>query len=362
MVNVHILMGKFQHLVDYLQVLGLDADAVVDAAGLSMAQILAAPPEQKAPALHYSRLYKHAVRAMQSIQGAVPWGAGVGTDAFEMMCHAIMGSSSLGEALERAERFSKVIEPVTGNHISLVSENGIAELRYSLLDPNSTTAFVPRGWWRGDSADSVARASGILVWHAFCGWLIGHALETQRVTIGAPAVSDAYAQSLGDALAVTPVFDAQYSSITFSAHALDYRVVQNHDSLQGFLDQTVYQLICIEQRPASAAAAIKGLLGNDFSHGMPTFTDIAERLAMSESSLRRRLIQEETSFQALKDEVRCELARHYLADSGMKLVDVSERLGFTEPSSFGRSFRQWTGMTPKAYRERYGRQDLRHTG
>lgn len=362
MVNVHISMTKFQHLIDYLQVLGLDANAVVSAAGLSMAQIMAAPPEQKVPAQHYSRLYKHAVRAMQSIQGAVPWGAGLGTDAFEMMCYAIMGSGTLGEALERAERFSKVIEPVTGNHISLISDNNIAELRYSLGDPDSTTAFVPRGWWRGDSADSVARASGILVWHAFCGWLIGHALESSRVTIAAASVSDAYARSLGDVLAVTPVFDATHSSIIFSVAALDYRVVQNHDSLQGFLDQTVYQLICVEQRTASAAAAIKSLLGNDFSHGMPTFAEIAERLNMSESSLRRRLIQEETSFQALKDEVRCELARHYLMDEGIKLIDVTERLGFTELSSFGRSFRQWTGMTPKAYRERFGQHRLRPTG
>ena len=362
MANVRIQMGKFQHLVDYLQVLGLDADAVVDAAGLSMTQILSSPAEQKAPAIHYSRLYKHAVRSMQSIEGAVPWGAGLGTEAFEMMCYAIMGSGTLGDALERAERFSRVIEPVTGNHISLCLQGDSAILCYTLRDSSNTGAFVPSGWWRGDSAKSVARASGLLVWHAFCGWLIGHALETRMVTIGAPSVSDAYAQSLGEALTATPIFDAPHSNIIFPASALDYRVVQNHDSLQAFLDQTVYQLICIEQRPASAAAAIKGLLGTDFRHGMPTFNDIAERLHMSESSLRRRLIQEETSFQTLKDEARCVLARHYLADPTIKLVDVSERLGFTEPSSFGRSFRQWTGMTPKAYREHHELHALRSVG
>ena len=36
----------------------------------------------------------------------------------------------------------------------------------------------------------------------------------------------------------------------------------------------------------------------------------------------------------------------------IKVADLSEFLGFTEPSSFVRSFKGWTGDTPKAYRER----------
>jgi AraC-like DNA-binding protein len=72
---------------------------------------------------------------------------------------------------------------------------------------------------------------------------------------------------------------------------------------------------------------------------------------MSESSLRRRLLEEQTSFQALKDELRCQLAKDYLADPDQKIADVAEQLGFTEQSSFGRSFRQWTGYTPRGWRE-----------
>ena len=73
---------------------------------------------------------------------------------------------------------------------------------------------------------------------------------------------------------------------------------------------------------------------------------------MSESSLRRRLQKEETSYQALKDEVRCEVAIDKLLNENAKVADLAEYLGFTEPSSFVRSFKGWTGQTPKAYKER----------
>ena len=35
-----------------------------------------------------------------------------------------------------------------------------------------------------------------------------------------------------------------------------------------------------------------------------------------------------------------------------KVADLAEYLGFTEPSSFVRSFKGWTGETPKTYRQK----------
>ena len=73
---------------------------------------------------------------------------------------------------------------------------------------------------------------------------------------------------------------------------------------------------------------------------------------MSESSLRRRLQKEHTSYQSLKDEVRCQVAIEKLLNEEIKVADLAEYLGFTEPSSFVRSFKGWTGETPRTYREK----------
>ena len=34
-----------------------------------------------------------------------------------------------------------------------------------------------------------------------------------------------------------------------------------------------------------------------------------------------------------------------------RVADLAELLGFTETSSFVRSFKSWTGQTPKAYKD-----------
>ena len=85
---------------------------------------------------------------------------------------------------------------------------------------------------------------------------------------------------------------------------------------------------------------------------MPSFEEMASNLHMSESSLRRRLLKEGTSYQAIKDQVRCEIAIENLSREEMRINDLAELLGFTEPSSFVRSFRGWMGITPKAYRDK----------
>lgn len=343
---------KFQRLLDYLDALGIDRTGVVAGAGLVESYIDQQAPDTPLPAMHYSRLYKCAVSAMQTLNPSVPWAAGLGTDAFDMLCRAIIGSGTLGEALARAERFSRVLEPITGNRVSMRVSDVYVELHFEWRAGAVSQLFAPTGWQRQEGANGVTLASGLVVWHGVLSWLIGHALQLSNVSVAAPEISAGYTRAMADALATRPSFNASASCLQFARSTLDFRVVQNHDSLQTFLDDTVLQLIQIEQQPPTVSEAVKRLLGADFRAGMRTFGEVAECLFMSESSLRRRLLDEQTSFQSLKDELRCQLAKDYLADPDQKIADVAEQLGFTEQSSFGRSFRQWTGYTPKGWRER----------
>ena len=72
---------------------------------------------------------------------------------------------------------------------------------------------------------------------------------------------------------------------------------------------------------------------------------------MPESSRRRWLSQAETNHQSIKDQVRCELPIEHGLNQDTKIHDLAELLGFTEPSSFVRSFKGWMGVTPKVYRD-----------
>jgi AraC-like DNA-binding protein len=84
-------------------------------------------------------------------------------------------------------------------------------------------------------------------------------------------------------------------------------------------------------------------------NGPPDAAEIARRMHMSRRTLQRRLSEEGTGFQELVDRVRADLARGYMRDPRIKLADVAYRLGFSDVSTFSRSFKRWTGESPGRY-------------
>jgi AraC-like DNA-binding protein len=74
--------------------------------------------------------------------------------------------------------------------------------------------------------------------------------------------------------------------------------------------------------------------------------EVAEDLGMSARNLRRRLEAEGSSYQVILDEVRCELARRYLAEEGKGVEEVAFALGFSDGSAFHKAFKRWTGESP----------------
>ena len=77
---------------------------------------------------------------------------------------------------------------------------------------------------------------------------------------------------------------------------------------------------------------------------------IAARLHMSKRTLQRRLEEGGVSFQQLLERVRAEKARELMGNDRLTLADVAFQLGFSDVSSFSRSFRRWTGVSPGRYR------------
>ena len=78
---------------------------------------------------------------------------------------------------------------------------------------------------------------------------------------------------------------------------------------------------------------------------------VARALAVSRRTLSRRLADEGTSFRSIFDDVRREFACALLQDPTLSIRDVAFFLQYSEPAAFTRSFRRWTGQTPRAFRD-----------
>jgi len=80
---------------------------------------------------------------------------------------------------------------------------------------------------------------------------------------------------------------------------------------------------------------------------------VARKMKMSGRTLRRHLGEQNTSYQALLNEIRYGLAKDYLLTTNFKLHQISDLLGYNEPGNFTHAFKRWAGMSPREYRITY---------
>jgi AraC-like DNA-binding protein len=150
------------------------------------------------------------------------------------------------------------------------------------------------------------------------------------------------------------VFNAPTTHLVLPRAVFDLPLRRTDPGLYRYLEQHASALEARLPDRTSVATQVRQHLIESIRDGEPEQREVARRLAMSERTLQRRLRDENTTFAALVDEVRMELARMYLADGRLAVFEVAFLLGFSEPSAFNRAFRRWTNLSPRDYRRSVG--------
>ncbi len=92
------------------------------------------------------------------------------------------------------------------------------------------------------------------------------------------------------------------------------------------------------------------VFGEILESGEVSLECVADRLDIKARTLRSRLAEAGTSFNSLLADYRCTLAKRLLAATDETIDEIVYLTGFSEPSTFYRAFKRWTGQTPVEYR------------
>lgn len=252
---------------------------------------------------------------------------------WSMMCHAVIGCETLGQALNRYCRFFQLFEATP--FPAFLEETDLVRLR---LQQDGLTP--PRPY-----------PVELMLFnaHRFGSWLVQEHLPLQAVNLAySPA---ARPEDYRHMFLANPVhFDADCCELVFSATLMDRRITQTEQSLRHYLRHPVLMMLTQDFQRNSWTARVRDQVRRSL-HEMPELGVVAESLDIHPQTLRRRLSAEGTTFKDIKNQLRRDTALHYLGKQGLSIEEIACRAGFSESSAFIRAFKGWTGVTPYTYRK-----------
>lgn len=147
------------------------------------------------------------------------------------------------------------------------------------------------------------------------------------------------------------LFSQNENKIIFAREIMDYPIERSDSgAMQALLQEAKTQLNSLNSAE-SFENRVRSLLLDQNTFNNKTQVRCAQLLKMSESTLKRRLLEEGVSYKSILDDVRVHYARQLLADASLSIQSISEMLDFSNRSAFARSFRNSTGLSPLQYRQ-----------
>jgi AraC-like DNA-binding protein len=324
-------------IVSTLEQRGIDGYRVLADAGLDPARLQ--DPNGRYPYAGMTRLWRRAV----SVTGDECFGLVVSQRLNVASLHGLgfawLASDTLVDAMQRVARYFKVA--TTATQLSVDRQSDRYSLRFDVFDKNEMPA-----------AASMDYAAGVIV--ALCRLSIGENFRPLLVRLPHPSPGQACATQMIQTLRTQIVFDASNLVIDVGRDVADATLPFRNQELAHANEEVLIRYLAELDRNA-IAARVKARLVDTLPAGAVSEKVMAESLHMSLRSLQRRLKNENTSYKALLDKTRHELAVRYLGTSGLSVTEVTYLLGFSDPSNFSRAFKRWRGMTPSAFIDQHHR-------
>ncbi len=252
---------------------------------------------------------------------------------------AVMSSRTLGDALELMTRYLTLRVP----HLQVRKRENAGLACYQV------TCDVDLGPLHGFIMD--AMLFGCVSMGA---QLTGSVVDGLKILRRGP--EPAYFRRFRSQIPVSVEFDATENALVVPAARLALPVRFTDDQLAASSRAQCEEALRQLTEDAGFSCRVRRVI--ETSHPFPPkLARVAGTLFVSERTLKRRLQEEQASFQQLVDEVRLERAGDLLRNSGLNLSQIADALGYADAANFTRAFKRWTGTSPSQYRTQADRSE-----
>jgi len=167
-------------------------------------------------------------------------------------------------------------------------------------------------------------------------------LKAVHVTHAAPAYRSEYDRIFG----VPVVFQSRRNALLADDSWMARKPPRTSRPMLDALTAHSEALLEKLESSKSTRGRVENLLAPMLQDGGANMGAVAGQLGLSRQSLFRKLKAEGVTFEEVLDGLRHTLALRCLNGEGLSVKETAFRLGFSEPASFSRAFKRWTGTSP----------------
>jgi AraC-like DNA-binding protein len=298
-------------------------------------------PEDTIPYRTAALLFGLCVRRTRCPHFGLLLGQRVGVTVLGTVGYLMQSSPDVRSALSSLSKFLHVHD--TGGIATLVEQGRFATLSYEILRHD-----VPNA----DQILDFSMTIGLNLMRGLCG--PGWKASQVHLAHDYPPNIAPFRSTFGGA----PRFDAEVSALVFGSPWLDRPVASADPILHKLMANRIRQLEA--DHPQDLVTRVRRALQSAIPGEACSLDVIAARLALPNRTLNRHLQSAGVSFAQLRDEVRFAAACRLLANTAMSASEVALSLGYSDPSTFTRAFRRWSGTAPAHWRARKLRVATRH--
>ena len=319
-----------------LDAAGLDGPTLLEQAGFNLAAMDG--PDTRCPLEHAGRLWRLALQATGDEAFGVKLAKYYKHTTFHALGFGISASSTLKEALERVQRYSHVVsDAVEYQFVRRGNE-------YHLLIVPTTEVPV----------ESIDALVGMLIRTCRVGLGPNHSPLSVELRRPQPKALAEFEREWRAPL----TFNAKQDRLRFDRTSIERVLDSGNPELARLCDEMCARYLARIDR-YNLEARVREILMQRPHRDEPSQQEIADLLNVSVRTLQRKLSENGTTFNVVWDETRHALALAYLSVPHHSVNEITHLLGFSRSSSFTRSFRRWTGLSPSDWRERSASRYLR---
>ena len=279
----------------------------------------------------YRRIIEAALEVTDDPVLGLHFGEQASSVMFQVLAHLVEHSATLGDVLDTIVHYTELLAP--GFKPRVMCHDERVALRFPWLSGDQPMVRVMA---------ELAMAGLLRLLRQY----VGEPAGALRVSFAYPEPerADEYRRVFGG----RERFAQPFTELQFPRSWLSRTQLHSNPELHQLLKLQADRQLALQRRQ-ELSARVERLLAAKDPRALPSMPAVARALGLSTRTLTRRLQAEEVTFAELIVKRRRRAAQEFLRLGVLSVQEVSQAMGFADPTAFHKAFKRWTGSTPRQY-------------